>query len=356
MLIHAQVEHSFRDFTLSVMFDAPASGVTVLFGPSGSGKSTVLNALAGLFRPDRVRIDFGGAAVHRIAAHRRRFGTVFQEGRLFPHLTVRDNLLFGARRAPRRLPRRIGEEEVVSLLGLSGLLGRRPGTLSGGERQRVAIGRALLSQPVLLLMDEPLASLDGARRAEILPYLSRLRDTLRLPVIYVTHAMEEVVRLADHLVLLEHGHVVAQGGVSELATRVDLPLAARDDAAGVLDGYVHEHDEARRLTAIACGGQVIMIPLQDRLARQQPVRLRIAAREVIVALDVPRAISVTNIMPAIVVALGRDEDGRAALVEMDVGGGTLIARITPDAVERLRLRPGARALAMVKSTSVELVR
>jgi molybdate transport system ATP-binding protein len=358
MLISVRVEHVFRGFSLGAAFDAPRNGITVLFGPSGCGKTTILKAMAGLFRPDRVSIDFAGERLQRVPPERRRFGMVFQEGRLFPHLTVRDNLLYGLRRAPRIATRggarQIYVDETVALLGLEALLKRYPAHLSGGERQRVAIGRALLSQPRLLLMDEPLASLDAGLRQEILPYLMRLRETLRLPMIYVTHAMEEVVRLADHLVLLEAGRVVAQGTLSELASRVDLPLAARDDAAGVLSGYVHSHDPARRLSAVACGGLVFLVPRQD-IAPQTAVRLRVPAREVIIALDAPHGISVNNIVPAVVCGIGRDEAAHAALVELDVGGGQLLSRITMDAAERLQLRPGMRVLALVKSMSVEML-
>jgi molybdate transport system ATP-binding protein len=359
MLISISVEHEFRGFTLAAAFDAPSNGITALFGPSGSGKSTILKAIAGLFRPDGISIDFAGERLHRVRPERRRFGTVFQEGRLFPHMTVRNNLLYGLRRAPRAVTRttigRVYVDETIALLGLEALLARHPATLSGGERQRVAIGRALLSQPRLLLMDEPLASLDDARRDDIMPYLNRLKDKLHLPIIYVTHSMAEVVRLADHLVLLQAGHVVAQGTLSELAARVDLPLALRDDAGGVLTGYLHSHDPERRLSAVACGGLMLMVSRQD-IEPQTAVRLRVPAREVIIALDAPREISVNNVLPAIVCAIGRDEAAHAALVELDIGGGQLLSRITIDAAERLHLRPGLRVLALVKSMSVETLK
>jgi molybdate transport system ATP-binding protein len=356
LLIRISVEHRFRGFTLSAAFAAPSNGITVLFGPSGSGKTTILKAVAGLFRPNAITLDFAGDRLDRVPAERRRFGMVFQDGRLFPHMTVRNNLLYGLRRAPRAVTRatigRVYFDETVELLGLEALLTRHPGTLSGGERQRVAIGRALLMQPRLLLMDEPLASLDAARRDDIMPYLIRLKDKLHLPIIYVTHAMAELVRLADHLVLLEAGHVVAQGTLTELASRVDLPLALRDDAAGVLIGYLHSHEPERRLSAVACGGLMLMVPRQD-IAPQTPVRLLVPAREVIISLDAPREISVNNVLPAVVCAIGRDEAAHAALVELDIGGGQLLSRSPIDAAERLRLRPGLRVLALVKSMSVE---
>jgi molybdate transport system ATP-binding protein len=270
---------------------------------------------------------------------------VFQDGRLFPHLSVRENLLYGIRRAPRAAtkgaPGQIYVNDMVALLGLQDLLKRSPATLSGGERQRVAIGRALLSQPRLLLMDEPLAGLDAARQDDIMPYLQRLRETLRLPILYVTHAMNEVARLADHVVLLKAGRVVGQGSLSDMASRVDLPLAQRDDAGGVLRGFLHSHDDERRLSAIACGGLVFYVPRLDMMP-QTLVRLRVPAREVVVALDAPRDISVNNIVPAVVAAVGRDEASHAALVELDVGNGQLLARMTLDAADRLYLQAGMR--------------
>jgi molybdate transport system ATP-binding protein len=355
MPIGISVEHSFPGFTLAASFDAPSSGITVLFGPSGAGKSTILKSVAGLFNVDRAMIDMGGERIDRLPPERRRFGMVFQQGLLFPHLSVRENLVYGQRRLPRRARAgggRVTLDDTVSLLGLETLLRRRPATLSGGERQRVAIGRALLSQPRLLLLDEPLASLDDALRGEILPYLMRLRDMLRLPMIYVTHAMDEVVRLADYLVLLDAGRVVARGSLPELASRVDLPLAMRADAGGVLRGYVHSHDADRQLTSIACGGSLFLVPLQ-MAPPQRAVRMLVPAREVVIALDTPRAISVNNVVPAVVLALARDEAASAALVELDVGGGRLLSRVTLDAADRLRLRPGLRVLALIKAMSVE---
>lgn len=352
MALHVTIEHSFRGFSLSVDFTAPEQGVTVLFGPSGAGKSTVLAAVAGFLRADVAQVELNGEALHRRSPERRRFGMVFQDGLLFPHMSVRNNLLYGMRRARRR---RIPVIDVVSLLGLEALLDRRPRTLSGGERQRVAIGRALLRQPRLLLMDEPLASLDMARRLEILPYLARLRDQLRLPMLYVTHSLDEAVRLADHMVLMDNGRVVASGAMAELAARVDLPLAARLDAMGVLNGYLHSHDEERRLSAVACGGQVYLVPLAEHIAPRTSVRLLVPAREVVLSLDVPRAVSVSNVIPATVCNVGQDKPGHAALVELDVGGGLLLSRVTMDAAERLYLRPGTRVLALIKSMSVELL-
>jgi len=351
MTLSVVVEQRFRAPAVSVAFKAPTPGVIALFGPSGSGKSTLLNAIAGLARPDSIRVDLGGVALHLLPPSRRRIGYVFQEGRLFPHLTVKANLRYGWMRAQ---PGPVGYDDVVDLLGLSALLGRRPHNLSGGERQRVAIGRALLSQPRLLLMDEPLSALDQARRDEILPYLSRLRTAFAVPIIYATHAMDEVTRLADTLVLLDAGQVLAAGPLGEILARVDLPLAARDDAAAVLRGKVLSHLPERRLSAIACGSDVLWVPLVDA-AEGTALRLRVPARDVMLALREVSGISVTNMIAAEIGAIQVAEAGHAALVELDLlGGGQLVSRITLDAAERLGLRRGLRILALVKAMSVEL--
>lgn len=344
---------------LDIAFEAPTPGVVALFGPSGSGKSSTALAAAGLWRPDRCRVVVDGAVLADteagvwVPSERRRLGVVFQDARLFPHLGVEGNLRYGMRRAPRYLPLGpIGFETVVDLLGLGALLGRRVHALSGGERQRVAIGRALLAQPRLLVMDEPLASLDAARRAEILPYLARLHETLRLPILYVTHALDEVAWLADTVVLLDAGRVVAAGPVAEVAARADLPLALRDDAAAVLLARVAAHDPARGLTRLEAGGIVLLVPLLDR-AVGDAVRARVPAREVALARGaVPEAMSFQNLVPGRVrrVVVGP----LAALVELEAGGAALLARVTPDAAARLGLAPGAEAVALFKSVGVEV--
>ncbi|WP_083854554.1 molybdenum ABC transporter ATP-binding protein, partial [Teichococcus cervicalis] len=269
-MLQVALRHGFAGddgFRLDAAFEAPLPGTTVLFGPSGCGKSTLLAAIAGLLRPREGRIALGGtvlfdsAARRDIPAERRRCGLVFQEARLFPHLSVESNLRYGMRRAPRGAAGP-GFGEVVELLGIPHLLGRRPAALSGGEKQRVALGRALLSRPALLLMDEPLAALDAPRKAELLPYFQRLRENLRIPILYVTHALDEVDRLADTLVLMREGRVLACGTPEALSLRTDLALlAGRRDAGVVLPCRVGEHAPERGLTRLAFAGGELWVPL-----------------------------------------------------------------------------------------------
>ena len=255
-MVEVALRHRYgRDgFALEAAFAAPPRGVTALFGPSGCGKSTILAAVAGLLRPRQGRVALDGTVLLDteagvfVAPERRRCGVVFQDARLFPHLSVETNLRYGLRRAPRDAEGP-GFGEVVALLGLGHLLARRPAGLSGGERQRVALGRALLARPRMLLMDEPLAALDAARRAEVLPFLARLRDAARMPILYVTHALEEVDALADHLVLLDQGRTVACGPLNDVLARIDLPAAFADDAGVVIEAQVAEH-EADDLTRL----------------------------------------------------------------------------------------------------------
>jgi molybdate transport system ATP-binding protein len=362
MTLALALRHRLPGLELDVSFEVPTPGVAALFGPSGAGKSSVLAAVAGLLRPEHSRIVLDGTVLADSAARlwlppeRRRVGVVFQESRLFPHLSVAANLRYGLKRAP--ATRGIGFAEVVALLDLAPLLARRPHTLSGGERQRVAIGRALLAQPRLLLMDEPLASLDAARKAEILPYLARLKTALALPVLYVTHALEEVAQLADSLVLLRAGRVEAAGPIDVIAARADLPLARRDDAGAVLACRVAAHAPERRLTYLACGGLSLLVPAQPA-PRGAALRVHIPAREVILARQeaapvLRDALSLHNILPGTVRALAEDPAREAVLVEIDAGA-PLLSRITPDAVRRLGLAPGTPVLALVKSVSVEVL-
>ena len=362
MSLAVGLRHSWGETNLDIVFEAPTPGVVALFGPSGSGKSSTALAAAGLWRPGWCRVVVDGAVLADtgrdvwVPPERRRLGVVFQDARLFPHLSVAGNLRYGLRRAARHTPlapigKPIGFETIVDLLGIGTLLRRRPSTLSGGERQRVAIGRALLAQPRLLLMDEPLASLDAARRAEILPYLARLRDALSLPILYVTHALDELARLANTVVLLDAGRVVDTGPIAEIAARADLPLAARDDAAAVLLARVAGHDAARGLTRLESGSIAVLVPLLD----QPPgsfVRARVPAREVALARDLTGVVSFQNLIPGRVRRVVTAP--RAALVEIDAGGASLLSRVTPDAAARLGLAPGVDIVALFKSVGIEV--
>jgi molybdate transport system ATP-binding protein len=357
MSLAFRLRHRFPSTQMDMAFEVPTPGVTVLFGPSGSGKSTIIAAAAGLLRPDACRIAIDDLVLADtesgvwLPPERRRVGLVFQDAKLFPHMSVATNLRFGMRRVAAGAVR---FDEVIELLGIGALLTRRPHTLSGGERQRVAIGRALLAQPHLLLMDEPLASLDSARKSEILPYLTRLKTALRLPVIYVTHALDEVVQLADSVVLIDAGHVVGCGALSDIAARADLPLAQRDDAGALLLCRVVEHDAGRELTRLEGGGAAFWVPLLDAPLYAER-RVRIPAREVILAGKAPDGISLHNIVPGTVRRIATETARRSVLVEIALPDGALLSRVTPDAIVRLRLSPGGPVLALIKSTSIEVL-
>jgi molybdate transport system ATP-binding protein len=355
MMLEVAARRGVPGFVLDAAFAAETPGVVALFGPSGSGKSTVLSIVAGLLRPDAGRVALDGAVLLDTAARvdvpaeRRRCGLVFQDARLFPHMSVSANLRYGLRRAPRGAAGP-GLEEVVALLGLGALLDRRPRALSGGERQRVALGRALLSRPRLLLMDEPLAALDAGRKAEILPFLERLRDAARLPILYVTHALDEVDRLADRMVLMEDGRVTAAGAVEALSVRTDLPLLARRrDAGAVLSCRVLSHDPARGLTQLGFAGGTLVVPLR---ADPPGTRLRTRLRAVAVATAAPDAISMHNILPGTIAAL-EQAGPHEAFVTVAVGPTRVLARITRDAVARLGLAPGMAVFALVKSLAFD---
>ena len=363
-MLEVRLRHRFRapapdvpGFAIDASFASPTPGVTAVFGPSGCGKSTLLAAVAGLLRPQEGRIALDGMVLFDSAARRmlppeqRRCGVVFQDSRLFPHLSVDTNLRYGLRRAPRGVDGP-GFEEVVALLGIGHLLRRRPAALSGGERQRVALGRALLSRPRLLLMDEPLAALDAARKAEVLPFLTRLRDRLSIPVLYVTHAMEEVDRLADRLVLMEAGRVLAEGSVEELSARTDLPLlAGRRDAGVLLACTVRERVAGEGLARLGFeGGELLLPSLPD--APGTRLRVRVRARDVSVATEEPRGISVRNVLPVVLEAIGPGT-GQEVMLRLRLGaGGVLLSRITAEAARRLDLRPGQPLWALVKSVAL----
>jgi molybdate transport system ATP-binding protein len=343
------------DFSLNAAFEAPSNGVTALFGRSGSGKTTIINAMAGLLKPDRGRITVAGdvlfdskAGIDRPVASRR-LGYVFQEGRLFPHMNVESNLLYGRRETAGAHPTLA---ETIDLLGLGHLLRRRPSSLSGGERQRVAIGRALLANPRILLMDEPLASLDAARRAEILPYLAELRGALDIPVIYVSHQMDEVIRLADTMVLVADGAVSAVGPVEILTNRLDLePLTGLHDAGAVLPCRVAEKDARFGLSRLRFSGGSLWVGSIDPPLGAL-VRVRIGARDVALALSPPVGISMLNVIEATVTRIG---EPRGAQVDIGLAAGedALWARITRRSLVELGLEPGMRVHAMIKSVSID---
>jgi molybdate transport system ATP-binding protein len=353
--VEKAVGRSGTPFTLSADFSSEGR-LTAFFGRSGAGKSTLVNLIAGLLRPDRgmIRIDdatlFDSDAGVDVPVHKRRIGYVFQESRLFPHFSVRGNLLYGHRFIAKQ-HRWTTLAEIVEILGIQSLLDRRPGSLSGGEKQRVAIGRALLSSPRLLLMDEPLASLDQERKGEILPYIERLRDRMQIPIVYVSHAVDEVSRLADTVVLLESGKVAALGTVNEvLGSRSEL-LAEGMEAGIVLAVTVRGHDQANRVTHLSHPAGTLSVPLAT-LAIGTPVRLRIRARDVALAVGDPGRISIRNRLTGTVVDIA-DASGPGAIVRLDIAGDPLIASITRDALRDLELSIGSQVTALIKSTAFD---
>ncbi len=358
-MLEVALRHRFGEqgFDLDIAFTAPGTGVTAIFGPSGCGKSTILAAIAGLLRPQSGRVALGGLALldteRRVflPPEDRRCAVVFQDARLFPHLSVETNLRYGLRRAP-AVAAGPGFEEVVALLGIGHLLARRPGKLSGGERQRVALGRALLARPRLLLMDEPLAALDAARRAEVLPFLARLRDAAAIPILYVTHALDEVDALADRLVLMAAGRVLAEGAVEELSARTDLPLASRRDAGALIACRVVAHDRERGLTRLEFDGGSFLVPLREAPPGSQ-ARIRLRARDVAVATEPPRGISTQNVLPANLVAIEAVTGSQEAFLQLAIGPTLLLARVTRDSVARLGLAPGMALWAVIKAVTFD---
>ncbi|HKK04425.1 MAG TPA: molybdenum ABC transporter ATP-binding protein [Gammaproteobacteria bacterium] len=371
------LDASFRlaraDFELVADLTIPARGVTALFGPSGSGKTTLLRCLAGLEPEARghLRLDAevwqDDARSVFIAPHRRALGYVFQDTRLFPHLNVRANLDYGRRRAhpiDTRHSQQERFEHIVELLGLSGLLERYPAQLSGGEQQRAAIGRALLTQPRLLLMDEPLAALDAARKRDILPYLDELRRALDIPVVYVTHAIDEVSRLADHLVLIESGRVQASGDLMPLLSRLEYPLAHGEGAMTLIEARIAGHDDAYHLSELAFAGGSLTVSRQPG-ALGDRVRVAVHARDVSITLAPTSQSSILNVLPATVAEISQEDPARVTVRlrllrkgrkgAADAGSEEdvfLLARITRKSCERLALAPGREVYAQVKSVAL----
>lgn len=354
-MIHARFKLGYPGFALDVDVKLPARGVSAIFGPSGSGKTTLLRCIAGLERASNGLLRVGGETwqdgTEFVPTHQRPLGYVFQEASLFPHLSVRDNLGYGLRRiAPEA--RKLQLEQVVGWLGLQKLLSRKDAaSLSGGEQQRVAIGRALLTSPRLLLMDEPLSALDATSKQEILPYLERLHGELEIPVLYVSHALDEVTRLADHLVLLDKGSVIASGALSETLARLDLPLAQLDDAGVVIDTVIGNHDTGYHLTRLDFSGGSLWVSMLDR-TMGAAVRARVLARDVSVATVRPQHSSITNILPSRIVEI-QDAGLDRVNLRLAAGEGTvLLSRITRRSRDQLGLAVGMEVYAQVKSVAL----
>ncbi|MCK6437983.1 molybdenum ABC transporter ATP-binding protein [Rivihabitans pingtungensis] len=340
-------------FSLEVDLHLPGRGVTALFGPSGSGKTTCLRAIAGLERVPGGHVSLGEQVwqddCHFTPPHQRALGMVFQEASLFAHLNARDNLLFGYQRTPAH-ERRFGEEEVVELLGIGGLLSRKPHQLSGGERQRVGIGRALLTSPQLLLMDEPLAALDLRRKQEILPYLEKVTTQLEIPVLYVSHAPDEVARLADHMVVLDQGRVLASGALNDVLGRVDVPAVFADDAGTVLSVTLasHEDDALSRLSF--AGGDIYVAQQPQPVGAQ--LRCRVHARDISLSLSAATDDSILNRVTAQIEALAPAPTPGHVLVRLNAGGAPLLARVTQRSARALNLAPGMTVFAQIKAVAL----
>jgi len=356
MTLEVDIRHRFGAFALEARFTTD-SRLTALFGRSGAGKTSLVNIIAGLLRPDRGKVVIDGRVLVDTAhgvfipKHRRRIGYVFQEPRLFPHLTVRQNLLYGRWFTP-AAERRESFEHVIELLGIGALLDRGPALLSGGERQRVAIGRALLTSPRLLLMDEPLASLDEARKSEILPYIVRLRDASRVPIVYVSHSVPEITRLATTMVLLSDGKVAAAGALPAIMGRLDLfPLTGRYEAGAVLEMQVAAHDEVFELTTLRSAAGELRVPRID-IGLGAPLRVHIRARDVLLALKPPEELSALNVLSGRIAEIG-GLDGAVADVRIDLNGETLLARVTRLTLHRLDLVPGRPVFAVVKTVAID---
>lgn len=357
MSLLCDVERGLGDFKLSVRFSADA-GLTALFGRSGSGKTSVIRTIAGLLKPQRGRIVLGDNVLFDserridVPAHRRAIGYVFQEDRLFPHLSVAGNLAYGERLRGQRAG--IARDAVLELLDIGQLLHRNTAHLSGGERQRVSIARALLSNPRLLLMDEPLSSLDENRKLQILPYIERLRDQLRMPIVYVSHSLEEVTRLATQVAVLANGQLVAQGPLADVLSRLDMPeISERSDAGAVLLGRIASVDASWGLASVDFDGGRLVVPATGHAAGSS-VRLRILARDVGLALHPHKDSSVINQLPVVVTGLSEEHADRPHVeVQLRCGATWLLARITRRSAHELGLKSGSQAYALIKSVALD---
>ena len=354
MSIQARFELAYPGFTLNVDLDVPGQGVTALFGPSGCGKTTLLRCIAGLVRAPAGQLTVNGDPWQNdkrfVPVHQRPLGYVFQDAGLFAHLTVLRNLQFGQSRvAP--VQRRVEFDRAVDLLGIGHLLQRMPAGLSGGERQRVAIARALLTSPRLLLMDEPLAALDLARKNEFMPYLERLHRELDIPVLYVSHAPDEVARLADHIVVMDAGRVLAAGPLTDILARLDLPIRLGDDAGVVLNAVVAERDAQWHLARVTFGGESLWVRDGGHAVGAE-VRVRILARDVSIALQPATGTSIANCIPVTIDEIGDDSHPALSLLRLNAGVAPLLARLTRRSASTLKLKPGMAVWAQIKSVAL----
>jgi molybdate transport system ATP-binding protein len=351
--IQARFRKGWQDFTLDVDLQLPGKGITALFGHSGSGKTTLLRCFAGLGSRPEGRCVVNGEVwqdeQRYLPTHHRAIGYVFQDANLFPHLTVRNNLLYGQRRS-RGTPA-IALDQAITLLGIEHLLTRKPAELSGGEKQRVGIARALAVSPQLLLMDEPLAALDLARKREILPYLETLHDELQIPILYVTHSPDEVARLADHLVVMSAGRALAQGPLTEILSRLDLPIRLGEEAGVVLEGEICERDSQWGLMRMAFAGGSLWARDQGHAIGHKG-RLRVLARDVSLSLQHQVGTSIQNHLPGVVDAMLTDEHPGLTLVRVRVGESILIARLTTRSAHELGIHPGQPIWLQVKSVAL----
>jgi molybdate transport system ATP-binding protein len=357
-MIEVRLQLKYSGFALDVDLQLPGRGVTALYGHSGSGKTTCLRCIAGLERAEEGFVQINDEVWQDsrkglfVPPHRRALGYVFQEASLFPHLSVLANLEFGLKRIP-RAQRRVDMAHATELLGIGHLLDRHPQHLSGGERQRIGIARALLTSPSLLLMDEPLAALDSKRKSEILPYLERLHDELEIPVLYVSHAQDEVARLADHIVLLSDGKALASGPIGETLARLDLPMALGDDAGVVINGTVSAYDEHYQLLTLQLpASQLQMRVAHAPLALGKQLRFKIQARDVSLSLQAEEHSSILNRLPVTVTQEIPADNAAHVLVSLDAAGTPLLARITRYSRDQLQLHPGQTLWAQIKAVAV----
>jgi len=355
------IEFSFElerdDFQLNAKARLPGMGITALFGRSGSGKTSLLRCIAGLEQAGKGQLIVNGECWQDstkglfIPPHQRALGYVFQEAALFPHLRVKANLEYGWRRTP-KAKRKGNLNHICDILGIGELLQRYPQQLSGGERQRVALGRALLNSPQLLLMDEPMAALDRPRKAEIMPYLERLHAEADIPILYVTHDLEELARIADHLALIEKGRILRQGPLAEMFASIDLPIARDEDAGAIIKTQITRHDDEYHLTHLHfCGGEILVSRIERAVG--EPLNIRIHARDVSLALQPPGKSSILNVVQAVVTEM-LDQGAGRIMVRLDAGGTPLLARITHKSQSRLGLERGSPVYAQIKSVAVSI--